>query len=300
MAKISASLLAALAFLSIPAPSALAQSDQQFRFEVGLYFGPGKSLAEGRSTYHNEWSTPALSRVVENDLLSLNPGAAFYGGGFLSYFVSPHLGVQAGFGYLKSSLSGSSLFDFSLPPGFVSARRDQWDSKGEITAVPLCLNLAGRTGPAAIQAFASGGIAVFLNSFFAESFAGLGASAAGGGADEKIDAFKVPVSVADQTWTSIGADIGGGFDIRLGKSLALTAEVRYFLCPPKDFAWTWTPGLYEGLGKYIAGRNISQEEASLASRRTTPVTINPSVVQASVGIKFFLPGIVKISAGSAK
>ncbi|MCX6563801.1 MAG: hypothetical protein NTU60_09370 [Candidatus Aminicenantes bacterium] len=300
MLKTMRSLLASLALLTLSALCASAQENQRDRFEVGLYLGYGRSRAEGRSTYHHEWSTLRFSRVVENDLLSLDPDPALSGGGFLSFYPVRFLGVQAGFGYLKTSMAGSSVFDLSPPSGSVPARSDRWDGHGELTAVPLCLNLVGRTGPAQIQAFASGGMAVFLNSFFAGSSAGLGGAAAAGGGEEKLDAFKVPVTVEDQTWTAIGANFGGGFDLRIGKRLALSAEVRYFLCPARDFGWTWTPGVYEGLGKNIPALNLSRETAQLAGRRTTFMTIRPSFLHFSAGIKFFLPGIVKVSAGSSK
>jgi len=300
MFKTRRSLPASLALLTLSALCASAQENQRDRFEVGLYLGYGRSLAEGRSIYHLEWLTPRFSRVVENDLLSLDPDPALSGSGFLSFYPVRFLGVQAGFGYLKTPMAGSSVFDLSPPSGSAPARNDRWEGYGELTAVPLCLNLVGRTGPAQIQAFASGGMAVFLNSFFAGSSAGLGGAAAAGGGEEKLDAFKVPVTVEDQTWTAIGANFGGGFDLRIGKRLALSAEVRYFLCPAKDFGWTWTPGVYEGLGKNIPGLNLSRETAQLAGRRTTSMTIRPSFLHFSAGIKFFLPGIVKVSAGSNK
>lgn len=300
MLKTNRSLLVSLVLLTIPMLCNASQEGVQDRFEAGLYLGYGRSRAEGRSTYHREWSTVRFARVVENDLLSLDSDPALGVSGFLSFYLVRSLGIQAGFGYLKSPMAGSSVFDFSPPAGSASARSERWDAKGELTAVPLCLNLVGRTGPAAIQAFASGGIALFLNSFFAESFAGLGDAAAVGGGEEKIDAFKVPVTIEDRTWTAIGANIGGGFDIKLGKRLGLSAEIRYFLCPAKDFGWTWTPGVYEGLGKNIAGLNLSRETAQLAGQRTTPLTIHPSFFQVSAGLKFFLPGIVRISTGSSK
>ena len=272
---------------------ASAQESRQDPFEASLYLGYGKSPAGGRSTYRHEWSSLRYAHIAENDLLSLDSGAALCAAGFLSFYPVPHFGVQAGFGYFKASLTGSSNFVFSPPPGSVSARSDRWAGEGELTAVPLCLNAVGRAGSAKYQAYASGGIALFLNSFFAESSAGLGAAAG-----EKIDSFKVPVAIEDQAWTALGLNFGGGFDFKLAKRLALSVEIRYFLCPARDFAWIWAAGVYDGLGKAISALNVSQETAQLAAQRTTSMTIRPSFFQISAGVKFFLPGVIKISTST--
>lgn len=254
-------------------------------------------MAAGRSTYHHEWSTSRFPGVVENNFLSVDPDPALSVSALFSFYPIPHFGVQAGFGYLKSPLAGLSVFDFKPPSGPVIARQDRWEATGELTAVPLCLNLAARTGPGTIQAFASAGLSVILNSVLAKSAAGLGAAAASAGGEERLDAFKIPVEVEDQTWTSIGANIGGGVAVRLGRRIALSAEIRYFLCPAKDFGWTWAPGVYNGLTGNISGFNFSKEPARLAGQRTTLMTIRPAFIQAAVGLKFFVPGIIKVSAG---
>jgi len=267
------------------------------RFEVSLTLGYGRSLSEGRSAYYHEWSTIRFSHIVENGLLSFDPRAALYGGGFLSFYPFRNFGVQAGFGYLKASMTGSSTFAF-MPPSTSSARSERWPGDGELTSVPLCLNLVARMGSAKVQAFASGGIALFLNSVFAGSSAGLGAAAAAGTADERIDAFKLPVAIEDQTWTALGANAGAGLDLRLSKRVAVSVEARYFYCPAEDFAWVWTPGVYEGLGKSISSLAIGAEQARLAGLRTAAMTIRPAFLQISAGVKFFLPGVVRVAAKS--
>jgi len=274
-----------------------AQESPLDRFEVGLTLGYGKPLAVGRSAYHHEWSTIRFSHIVEDGLLSLDSRAALYGGGFLSFYPFRTFGIQAGFGYLKASMTGSSTFAFT-PPSTSSARSERWPGDGELTSVPLCLNLVGRMGSAKVQAFASGGIALFLNSIFAGSSAGLGAAAAAGTADERIDAFKLPVAIEDQTWTALGANAGAGLDLRLSKRVAVSVEARYFLCPARDVTWVWTPGVYEGLGKSISSLAIGAEQARLAGLRTEAMTIRPAFFQISAGVKFFLPGIVRAAAKS--
>ncbi len=281
------------ALLAARALTFAAQETPRNRFEVSLFAGYGKSLAKGGSAYHNEWSTPGGQRIAEDDQMALAPAPAFYAGGFCSFFIGRNIGIQAGFGYLRSLLSGQTQFEMRALEGPYAGRRDSWKGQGEITTVPLCLNVVGRVGTPGFQAFASGGIAYYLNSFLADSSAGAGTFIKLGFGAETVTAFKVPVTIADTTWSSFGANVGGGFDVKIGETVALTAEARYFYCPARALRWAWTEGVVDDLGQNIFSRDLAQ----LAAQRTTALHIQPSFFQISTGLKFFLPGIIRVSGG---
>jgi hypothetical protein len=284
------------ALLAARALTFAAQETPRNRVEVSLFAGYGKSMAEVGSAYHNEWSTPGGERIAEDDNMALAPAPALYAGGFCSFFIGRNIGIQAGFGYLRSPLSGQTQFEMRALVGPYAGRGNSWKGKGEITAVPLCLNVVGRVGTSGFQAFASGGIAYFLNSFLADSSAGAGTFIKLDFGTEMVTAFKVPVTVADTTWSSFGADIGGGFDVKIGETLALTAEARFFYCPARTLRWTWTDGVVDDLGQNI----FSRESAQLAGQRTTALHIHPSFFQISAGLKFFLPGVIRVSGGGRR
>ena len=133
--------------------------------------------------------------------------AAVHVGGSCTFYLTPDFGLQAGFGYLKSAMTGASDFRLESFREALATRQASWSGSGEITAVPLFLNVTARIGGKAVRARVSGGIALFLNAFLAGGPAGIEAVEqvwkTGGGnppapvlADEKLDVLQVPISVA--------------------------------------------------------------------------------------------------------
>jgi hypothetical protein len=280
-------LFIALAALFVPGSSLRGDASLPKRIELSLSAGYGKSGAEGLSLYRNGWRATDLSLIVEDNRFELYSRAAIFGGGFCSFFFKQRIGVQAGFGYLKSQMKGETLFTLTDPRNTAASRQDRWPARGEITAVPLCLNLIGRVGGERVQGFASIGASLFLNSFFAAVPAGISSQIS---SDGPVNAFEIPTAVPDETWVSFGGNIGAGIDYKLGPSAALTAEVRYFFCPAKSFHWRWQPGEYAGLGQDHVRLVFGQEQARQAEARTTALNVRPSFVQISAGVKFFFPG----------
>ncbi len=93
----------------------------------------------------------------------------------------------------------------------------------------------------------------------------------------------------NQSWSSIGADFGGGLTFWFSPSIGLTVDARYFFSPKKEFGWDFFLGEYEGFfgnidydfdDMDVDGIN---EEGSLSF-----ISINPSFFQFGVGIKIRL------------
>ena len=271
------------------------------RFEIALSGGYGRSRAGGTSTFLRESATAFYARLSASDAITLDSAAAVLVGGSCTFYLTPAFGIQAGFGYLKSSMTGGSVFrleDFRDAP---ASRQVSWGGSGEITAVPLFLNLTVRSRGETVRGRVSGGLTLFLNAFMAEAPAGIEAVEpvwkAGAGdppvpvmADEKLDILQVPISVADTTWIAVGANLGAGLDVAIAKNAVLSIEAHYFLCPAKTFAWDWTPGVYNGLDGRIAGWNFTGDAARAAGQKTSSLRIDPSFFQISVGVRFFFPG----------
>jgi hypothetical protein len=271
------------------------------RFEIGLFGGYGRTRAVGVSSYLRESASTFYPRIVASDTFTFDPASAIYAGGWCTYYLTPGVGIQTGFGYLKSTMPGTSSFRLESFRDSTAVVRESWTGQGEITAVPLSLNLVGRFSGGGFDVRASGGLSVFLNSFLAEMPGGVEAvepvwKASGGSpsilylADEKLDALKVPLTAPDTTWTALGVNFGAGFDIWIGRSAALSVEARYYLCPAKTFDWGWTPGVYNGIGAKITGWNFTADAARAAGQQTTGLSVNPSFFQVSAGIRFYFPG----------
>jgi len=271
------------------------------RFEIGLSGGYGRSGAGGTSTFLRESATTFYTRLSASDAITLDSTAAVHVGGSCTFYLTPAFGVQVGFGYLKSAMTGRCLFRLESNRDAPASRQVSWSGSGEITAVPLFLNLTARGRGEAVQVRVSGGLALFLNAFLAEIPAGTEAIEpvwkAGAGpppvlvlADEKLDILQVPISVADTTWIAVGGNLGAGLDVAIARNMALSFEARYFFCPVKTFAWDWTPGVYDGLDGKIAGWNFTADAARAAGQKTSALRIDPSFFHVSVGLRFYFPG----------
>jgi hypothetical protein len=176
------------------------------------------------------------------------------------------------------------VFTRTVPSGPASRAIGGGDGRDEITAVPLYFNLAygldlGRGWTAVFSA----GPALVLHSILAETDAGILLPAEG------TTSFRVPTGVADQVWIAPGADFGASLEFRAGAALDISLELRWFLSPRKSFAWTWTAGTAVGLDDPATRAVFDETAAGAADRATRPVSLSPSFVQVSAGIRFRLP-----------
>ena len=302
MKRCALALIAAIGCAASAAGAARAEDPAAWnRFEVGLSGGYGWSRAGGTSTFLRESVTSFYTHLSAADAIALDSAAAVQVGGSCTLYLTPAFGVRFGFGYLKSAMTGGSVFRLDSVRGAPASREVSWSGKGEITAVPLFLNLTARSPGKTVRAYVSGGVALFLNAFLADVPAGIEAIEpvwnAGPGtppvqvlADEKLDILPVPISVADTTWAAVGANLGAGLDVAIARNAALSVEACYFFCPAKTFAWDWTPGVYDGLEGKIAGWNFTADAARAAGQKTSGLRIDPSFFQVSLGLKFFFPG----------
>lgn len=251
--------------------------------EISLCLGYGHSRVIGSASYQFEWLPGSYPITRADTLISTSAEDGLYFGGLFSIFVTRNFGVQTGFGYLKSEVPSEAAFSLTDARGG-AALKEVWRGTGEVTAVPLCLNLAGRFSRGKFEVTVSAGGVLFLNSFFADSYAGT--AVASPLPDEAFDVFRIKIVVEDQTWSALGANLGGSVEFRLSGGLALTAEARAFFCPTKSFAWKWMPGEYPGLLGNLPIWNYDKTSAADADSRTSPLSVNPSFFAVSLGIKF--------------
>jgi hypothetical protein len=281
----SEKILAIPAAFLILASTVLAQAEVPSlkKAEISLSLGWGHSRAHGSSHYHFEWVPDRSPFTSADSIISLSANDALYVGALFSLFFCRNFGFQTGFGYLKSDVPNEAAFNLSDVHG-ASALSKLWQGTGEVTAVPLCMNLAGRFSHRNFELSMSAGAALFLNSFLADSYAGTAAVSPLPG--ESSDIFRIKIAVEDQTWSALGGNLGGSIDLRLSGSLALTAEARAFFCPTKMFAWKWRSGEYTGLLGNIPRWNFDQASVHEAESGAKPFSLNPSFFTVGLGIKF--------------
>ena len=264
------------------------------RVEITLTAGYGLSFADWTSLHLKQSTTPAGFRVSAQNRLQMSAGGALLGGASTAFFFRSGLILQGGFAYLKTGVKNETPFEFqySRPPAL--SRLENFDGSGELTTVPVYVNILnplslfrGQAGRS-IKGYLSIGPAIFFNSLLVDAFAGAAAvlpAGAGGAADESADGLKVPVAVGDQTWVSLGGNVGLVLDYQFARPFALTAEVRYFYAPKKNLAWKWEAGAYDGLSGNISRFDFTTAMAADYTTDTTPIVLRPSFLQFAAGFK---------------
>jgi len=264
------------------------------RVEVALTAGYGLSFADWTSLHLKQSTTPAGFRVSAQNRFQMSARGALLGGASTAFFFRSGLILQGGFAYLKSGVKNETPFEFqySRPPAL--SRLETFGGSGELTSVPVYVNILNPLslfrGPSgrAFKAYLSVGPALFFNSLVVDAFAGAAAvvpAGTGGAAGESADGLKVPVAVGDQTWVSLGGNVGLALDYQFARPFALTAEVRYFYAPKKNLAWKWEAGAYDGLYGNVARFDFTTAMAADYTTDTTPIVLRPSFLLFAAGFK---------------
>jgi opacity protein-like surface antigen len=293
---------AALALAVLLAASASAQPSgppRKYEFSLTLGFSlPGGASA---SLYRDEWTQELLSKVIDENTFTPASSSAFSCQGFAAYFLTENLGIQLGLGIYSLNVPNTSTFNFTYTwtNGTTGTASRTWEGTGRLKSIPLSLNALYKWRQPKWEAHVSAGPTIFFNGFEAQSTSGFGVSdvarvLAGVPPNlvetviQKVDALPVPVSIAPQSWIGFGFDVGGGADYKISDTWALTADIRYFLCPAKDLTWTWTPGTYSGIRGELSDWPFTEVNADYAAGKTTAVTVRASSLRLALGVKMFL------------
>ena len=267
------------------AASVLAQDAPRDRIEFGLSGGLGFPQAEPSSGYSRDYSQTPYSRIFFDNSIVGEAGSAVFLRGFFSFFFSRPLGIQVAFGYLGSNLDTRTDFDFSYTRTTTENLQRSWEGTGKLTAIPLSINLAARLGKGKLEGFLSAGPAVFFNSFEATSTAGLSFLIKYANNEWDIDALPLSLEIAKTSWTSFGADVGGGIGLNLVSFLSLFAEARYLYSPKREFTWDWLTGYSTGIRNVLVNVNVPSNAIGSAPENTSVFVIDPSFFQVSLGVK---------------
>ena len=270
--------------ISAPTSSPYAPPKLWERVEIVLFGGLGIPIAKGTTLHYAEASSASGLSVTAKNRIQTTCSPNVFAGATATFFLPSSLGIQAGFGYLKAGLESAGHFEWNSSGDALAAAVVDGQGEGELTAVPFFICFFNKIefpfGQKILRAHLAAGPALSFNSVLTASQAGTGLIQ-----NEKADGILVPVRVEDTTWISLGATAGVGLDIHLSPSLALAVEGRYYYAPRKNFFWTWTPGVYDGLFGKIAAYDFGDETAGQNERETTPLTVDPSFIQIAGGIK---------------
>jgi opacity protein-like surface antigen len=277
--------LCLVASLSIFAGLALAQDVPWKRIEFDLLGGFGLSQAQPSSTANRNYSYVNLSSIIANNTISGEAKINIFLGGFMSFFFSPAIGVQAGIGYFNVDVPNQTAFNFSWSETTTQSLQASWDGTGRLTTIPLNLNVAAKLRMGRLEIFLSAGPALFINLFQATATAGASTLIRYSASHYDVDALPADLEIEETTWISFGGDAGAGIGLRLIDNLGIFMDARYYYCPKKDLSWTWLPGTYTGLRHLLVNVDTPADVFTSVQGSTTAYGVNPSLFRISGGIK---------------
>ncbi len=272
----------------------LAQTPEK-RFELNLFGGYGFTSVNGTSTYQDVWSAFLFPSITETTVITAKSNnAPFFGAGF-NYFFTPNVGLGLNVGYMKSGIDTTADLTFN----YGSTETASWPSSGDsLTTIPVSLNVVAHFGEGPLQFFIEGGPTVFFNDAKIDSSIGYGVNwitYAYPYIYSNLDVLQIPMNAYDttsgkSTWTSFGANVGGGITYMVSPSIGLNLEARYFFCPTRDLTWNLVAGTYNGYFGTSTGWTFGSDDIQYITSNglIDTIKINPSFFQVLVGLKIIL------------
>lgn len=291
-------------FLSFSAAFISAQPASQRQagypeFEIGLLAGLSTSRALGTTSYQDSWSSFLLNNVTEKTTIESRVKNGLQFGGYVSYFLTPHLGLQLLGGYMKADVPNNANLDFgwTRSDGSNVQNKKGWAGTGRLTSLPISLDVVTKVNAGRLEAQISGGATYFRNTLREDSVFGYGVMrifstyvAPDWVMEQSIDALPVDLTIAGKTWYAWGANIGIGLNFRLTGAIGLRAEARYLYCPKKNLSWDFVLGTYNGVfSNDIQAEPFTDQDAAylLQNNQTFSLKVNPSFFQVAFGVVLF-------------
>jgi len=268
------------------------------RLVIGLSGGMVPARLIGTAGFRDSWSSFNLASVTESTSVSTRPNYAFAGGGFLTVFLTPHLGVQLAAGYDRAGITNASTSNtaWSWTDGRSGAGTSTWSGGGRLSRLPLSANIVLREGSGRFTVEFSGGPTYFWNEFSGEAAFAYGVTkiselpgSGGQSIAQAFDALPVRLRIPATKWRTLGADIGAGVHWRIVGGLGLEAEARYFYCPAKALSWNPVQATYAGLySRDFPAEPFTSDDAVLLdmSGQTLGLKLEMSNLRASLGLTY--------------
>lgn len=267
------------------------------KFELRVVAGLSMTQIRGSAIFADVWNQGLLSKINEQNLFSLKSDNVFFLGAYVSYYFRPGYGLEAGLGFFKSGVPDTTSFhsEYLWTSGKNETLTRAWTGMGSLRVIPISLNGVRRWQTGKIEISVSGGPTLFLTAFQSRGLAGFSVSEIAyvqtfdppeTTVIQSVDALPVNLAVERYSWAALGANMGAGVVYKVSNKVGLTAGVRYFLCPKKEFVWSWMPGIYDGINSNITDWEFTNENARYAEERMKPpLTVNPSFFQLGLGVQ---------------
>jgi outer membrane protein W len=260
------------------------------QLEIGAFFGLGLGTqVGGGSGYSSVFPADYVLASENGDGTLSHEVKGLSGLGLsLTYYLAGGLGLQvrADFGFKKDITGGGSHFTMHWvwTDATSGTRTDDFALGGDLSLTPISLDLVYRI-PAApwLSPYLGAGVSYITGSFKADSEAGFPFWYIDG-AFQNVDYVAVPITV-DKSFSQVGGNVQGGFDIRVSPNLGLVLGGIYFFGSDVDCRWTPAPGTYKLKLHPGASLNFLDPLAQSFGNDFTPVRVKTSMFKALAGFR---------------
>ncbi len=249
------------------------------------------SFIPDSSSYSDSWSAGILQSVTESGTIAHKIDNPLGFGVSLCYLFAGGLGIQARVDYnlTKEFVPEESFSDYNITWSWTNSgpysREKSWSATGEISLIPLSLNLIYKAqGGGFIVPYISGGVSYFTGKIKADTYRGYGYTWTEG-ITRYIDYTDIPL-VIDASLSGIGFNAGGGLDLVFTPNIALSLEGIYFVGKTIEEFWNPVPGTYPGNNFPDVSLQIDQDFADAIVDEVPPLEIKTSFLKLQAGIKF--------------
>jgi len=263
-------------------------------FELSVFGGRALSQADGKAVHEDTWNFYELTRVWERTAIQVGAKNPFLFGAEAVAYFNRRFGVGLSFSTSKTTVDPRSdfRFEFSRQDGTGDSRSASWSGSGSLSGLAIGLNAFYRLDWGRFRAYVTAGPAVFRLRLDLAAFFGGGLTNTAETVHPPIDAIKIPISVAGESASALGFNLGAGIVVPLGAGLGLALDVRTFVAPEMVFNWTIPAGRFDGIFYQDQIRDVylsAEELGYVLDRGTlTPLRFRPSQIQVRVGVKFTL------------
>ena len=254
-------------------------------FRGGMFF----PMLSSTTSWSGSWDFHMLEVTQEGGNQSIEGENAFLFNGSVAVFVTPQFAIEGMFGYCKTNAPVNSTFSethYWWDPyrrGPYSHSYD-YSTEGSLSITPISFNgLYQFETTNSITPYISGGLSIAPCSFKADANTGFVYS---------WYAYLLQIAEVitdanlqiDESFTSLGINVGGGVDIKISSSIEINIEARYIYLQKKEFNWEMLPGTVNG--EYWGQWTLTQGTADELENEylTQAVVVNPSIFSISGGI----------------
>jgi opacity protein-like surface antigen len=276
-----------------PPPAYTPPRDGTAKGAFGIHgaYGLGPSLSE-TSDYNFRWGPWILLQYAEDT-------------GFIDHKVKNPMGFGASFSYLffdgfgiefrfdmffkQSVIAEESISDYTMdwkwlvPPYGPYDYSESYDVTGEMSVMPISLNLIYKFQSGSFAPYITAGGTFFLGKIVVDTFAGKSFSFLLG--NQYIDNLIVPIYV-DDSLSQFGFNAGAGVDIMITPSVAFHFGGTYFVGSNATFPWMADAGTISS-SYFELDFDLTQDDVDdiMDDLNILPLEVNLSFFQILFGIK---------------